>query len=118
MARAAHFQSEVVVANILRLIDAAENEQEMRKGLRLVEYKPNVAFEGSIKLTLGKKRLALYMQEDDGREILVPFDGGSDDMGVKMQWRFFGADLKAFEREDGGVEVEGSVAQKVIEAAV
>lgn len=45
MARAAYFQSEIIVQNILSLI---KGEQILK------EYRPNVAFEGSIKLTLGK----------------------------------------------------------------
>jgi NADH dehydrogenase FAD-containing subunit len=44
MGRASYFQSEVVCQNVLSLI----------KGKDIVkEYKPNLPFEGSIKLTLG-----------------------------------------------------------------
>ncbi|KAF2658334.1 putative AMID-like mitochondrial oxidoreductase [Lophiostoma macrostomum CBS 122681] len=116
MARAAHSQSEIAVANILRLISVTQSEPKVHPELK--PYKPNFAFEGSIKLTLGKKRLALYMQEENGREVLVSLNGGSDDMGVKMQWRFFGADLKALERESGDVVVDGSAAQKIVEATI
>lgn len=47
MARAAHFQCEVVISNILSLIKGDQN---------LKNYKPVVSIEGSIKLTLGKVR--------------------------------------------------------------
>ena len=45
MARAAYFQSEIVLQNILML---AAGKKELKP------YRPKIFFEGSIKLTLGK----------------------------------------------------------------
>ena len=39
------------------------------------------------------------MMEDSGREILVPMNNGKIDLGVKHQWRFFGADVRTIEEE-------------------
>ena len=49
MARAAFFQSEIVLQNILALIKG--------KNVALEKYVPNFPMEGSIKLTLGKVSL-------------------------------------------------------------
>lgn len=45
MARAAHFQCEIVLHNVLASIAGRKTLQN---------YKPKMSFEGSIKLTLGK----------------------------------------------------------------
>ncbi|KAJ4344670.1 uncharacterized protein N0V89_012414 [Didymosphaeria variabile] len=89
MARAAFFQAEVVIGNIQKLIKGKPD---------LSVYRPNVAFEGSIKLTLGKTRLAFYSQGNNGREMLVPSNMGHEDGDVKKQWAFFGANAKELER--------------------
>lgn len=112
MARAAFTQSQVVADNILQLIQG-QNE--------LTAYKPYIPLEGSIKLSLGKvcfsKKLynliqhrVNYMQskfvmfmppeKEGGREILVPMDNNPIDIGVKKNWRFYGADVRTVEKEE------------------
>ena len=38
------------------------------------------------------------MQSNKGRETLILLNKGPIDLGVKFQWRFFGADLGGVER--------------------
>ncbi|KAF2259202.1 FAD/NAD(P)-binding domain-containing protein [Lojkania enalia] len=85
MARAAHFQGEIVLQNILAIIEGQKPTKF---------YKPNIIFEGAIKLTLGKSKVVLYHQEPNGREVLVVLNANSPDLGVKGQWRFYGVDVK------------------------
>ncbi|KAL5391428.1 hypothetical protein DPSP01_001296 [Paraphaeosphaeria sporulosa] len=88
MARAAIFQSEVVLDNIHKMIKGSKD---------LSTYTPNVVFESAIKLTLGKTRVALYMHKENGREILVSANFGAEEGDAKKQWAFFGADVKELE---------------------
>ncbi|KAJ4300939.1 hypothetical protein N0V90_003028 [Kalmusia sp. IMI 367209] len=88
MARAAFFQAEIIVKNALNSIG---------KRPHLETYRPNIALEGSIKLTLGRTRLVMYTREKSGREVLLPFNIGHEDFDVKRQWSFFGADIKELE---------------------
>lgn len=37
----------------------------------------------------------MYAREEGGKEILIPLNMGKEDMDVKRQWRFFGADLSS-----------------------
>lgn len=41
----------------------------------------------------------MYARDDDGREILIPLNMGREDMDIKKQWRFFGADIRQAEQE-------------------
>ncbi|KAH7132273.1 hypothetical protein B0J11DRAFT_600698 [Dendryphion nanum] len=93
MARAGFFQSEIVVSNLLALIKGKNRE--------LKQYKPDLAMEGSIKLTLGKSRYVMYVKQNSGRELIVPMENNPVDLGVKYQWNFFGADKKELEQESG-----------------
>ncbi|KAL5412552.1 hypothetical protein PMIN04_009804 [Paraphaeosphaeria minitans] len=88
MGRAAMFQADIVVDNIQQLIAGSRN---------LCVYKPKFWFEGAIKLTLGKNRVALYIQQENGQEILVDSNLGHEDGDVKSQWAFFGADAEELE---------------------
>ncbi|KAF1994751.1 oxidoreductase [Amniculicola lignicola CBS 123094] len=97
MARAAFVQGEIVVENLLALI---EGKTELKT------YKPDFDFEGAIKLTLGKTKTAIYSMDNSGRELLVAMKG-KEDMGVKSQWRFFGADVKMMEAGDEKTRVVG-----------
>ncbi|PSN65459.1 putative amid-like NADH oxidoreductase [Corynespora cassiicola Philippines] len=91
MARAAFYQSEVVLQNLLSLIHGKKD---------LKPYKPQILIEGAIKLTLGKSKLVTYMRKESGREYLIPANNGAVDMGVQRSWRFYGADPKAVERKE------------------
>ncbi|KAF2179497.1 putative amid-like NADH oxidoreductase [Zopfia rhizophila CBS 207.26] len=93
MARAAFFQVEIVLENILRMTKA----KVRLASLKLKEYQPRLDFEGSIKLTLGEKKYVLYMMERDGRDILVSRDNGKVDLEVGNAWRMFGGKLKEVE---------------------
>ncbi|KAF2793767.1 FAD/NAD(P)-binding domain-containing protein [Melanomma pulvis-pyrius CBS 109.77] len=99
MARASYFQSEIVCQNILLLIKGKKD---------LKTYKPNIFFEGSIKLTLGKTRLVMYMKQNNGRELIIPANKGQIDLGVKSQWGFFGANVREIESESRDKAVAAS----------
>ncbi|KAI0024633.1 hypothetical protein F4780DRAFT_775577 [Xylariomycetidae sp. FL0641] len=90
MARAAEFQAEIVVSNILAMI----------QGYRPTSiYRPKWFVEGFIKLTLGKDRVALYTsmagsQGDMGEsDILLDFKHGAEDLDIERAWRLYGADF-------------------------
>jgi hypothetical protein len=111
MGRAARFQSEVLVQNIISLI-------QKKKSFKT--YKPVIWIEGAIKLTLGKVSILLllysfrtsirrltecgqtrdvmYVKEESGKEILIPTKLGKEDMAVKKQWWIFGADASTVGR--------------------
>ncbi|KAJ7619385.1 oxidoreductase [Roridomyces roridus] len=81
MSRAAQFQAEVVLANILRMIDGKQST---------VVYKPLPYIEGAIKLTLGKSAYAVYAQDNE-KDVLDFGNGGDEDLGVLRAWRMLGA---------------------------
>jgi hypothetical protein len=39
-------------------------------------------------------------EKEGGREILVPMDNNPIDIGVKKNWRFYGANVRTVEKED------------------
>ncbi|KAK1762978.1 FAD/NAD(P)-binding domain-containing protein [Phialemonium atrogriseum] len=84
MARAGFMQAEVVCSNILSMINGEEPAET---------YRP-IAMEGAIKLTLGKTDWVVYLQKDDGTEILVSGKGGKEDLGIRGFWRQFGVEFK------------------------
>lgn len=81
MARAGFIQSETVAANILSLVKGQEAK---------AVYTPNMFVEGSIKLTLGKKRSVIYSSDTDGTEVLIDMGGAPEDMDVGRAWSQFG----------------------------
>ena len=82
MARASHYQSQVVANNILSLIKG--------RNTRLKNYVPQHEIEGSLKLTLGKTRYVMFMA--DGKEdILVVRDDGGLHLEVQRAWWYYGA---------------------------
>lgn len=81
MARAGFIQSETVAANILSLVKGQEAK---------AVYTPNMFVEGSIKLTLGRKRSVIYSSDPDGTEVLIEMRGGPEDMDVGRAWSQFG----------------------------
>jgi len=83
MASAGIMQGEIVRENILALI----------RGEKLANYTP-WALEGALKLRLGKDECVMYIQEDDGTEVLFPGKNGNVDLEVAKAWKMFGADLK------------------------
>lgn len=81
MARAGFVQSETVAANILSLVKGQEAK---------AVYTPHMFVEGSIKLTLGKKRSVIYSSDVDGTEVLIEMGGAPEDMDVGRAWSQFG----------------------------
>ncbi|OJJ07398.1 hypothetical protein ASPVEDRAFT_142636 [Aspergillus versicolor CBS 583.65] len=81
MARAGFIQSETVAVNILSLVKGQEAK---------AVYTPNMFVEGSIKLTLGKKRSVIYSSDVDGTEVLIEMGGAPEDMDVGRAWSQFG----------------------------
>lgn len=101
-------QAEVVCNNILSMINGEEPAKT---------YRP-IAMEGAIKLTLGKVSpfnfprnavatprysstdvisqtdWVVYLQKDNGTEILVSGKGGKEDLGIRGLWRQFGVEFK------------------------
>ncbi|RDB15801.1 Apoptosis-inducing factor 2 [Hypsizygus marmoreus] len=81
MARAGMAQAEVARRNIVRLIKGVE-------GRRLERYKPNWV-EGALKLSLGKDRNILYLQ--DGKwELILKAKAHLPDMGIGRIWKYLG----------------------------
>lgn len=85
MARAAQAQAGVAAANILAMIAGQVPARA---------YKPDLFIEAAIKLTLGKKHVAIYTRDTDGSDILVPLKNGPEDMDIGRAWSMFGADIK------------------------
>ncbi|KAH8699226.1 putative amid-like NADH oxidoreductase [Talaromyces proteolyticus] len=81
MARAAVFQAEVIVQNILAMISGKEASSV---------YKPRSDIEGSINLSLGKDHAVLYTEDDDGSDYLIPVKSGQEDLEIKNGWRMLG----------------------------
>ncbi|KAJ7058237.1 hypothetical protein C8F01DRAFT_1150131 [Mycena amicta] len=79
MARAAQFQTEIVIKNICALAKESQARHV---------YTPNHFFEGSIKLTLGRGRIVVYGEENvDGKgSVLLEAKQRDDESGVKMAW--------------------------------
>ena len=46
----------------------------------------------------------MYVKLKNGRELIVPMENGAIDLGVKFQWRFYGADAGAIESVKGKIE--------------
>ncbi|KAK6966904.1 hypothetical protein R3P38DRAFT_3245219 [Favolaschia claudopus] len=86
MARAGEMQSWVVLDNIIDMVHGRPPA---------ATYKPIMGLEGSIKLTLGKSRLALYSQ-NEGTEILIPANSKRlpVDLEIARGWKHFGANIK------------------------
>ncbi|KAF2737833.1 FAD/NAD(P)-binding domain-containing protein [Polyplosphaeria fusca] len=91
MARAANFQAEVIVQNVLSLVKG-QTAQKV--------YKPNMAFEGAIKMTLGLRQVVMYSQSDNGTETLTVNDNYPVDIGIKRQWGMFGASVEGMEGDE------------------
>ncbi|KAJ7115551.1 hypothetical protein C8R43DRAFT_1038784 [Mycena crocata] len=85
MARAAQFQAEIVLANILAMI---------QRRTPSTQYIPQMIIEGAIKLTLGKKDFVIYGQEHEGSDLMVPGGNNREDLGIGRVWRFMGAEYK------------------------
>ncbi|KAF7297107.1 Cholinephosphate cytidylyltransferase [Mycena indigotica] len=86
MARAAHFQTEIVVKNVNSMIRGEKPKHV---------YSPvqNYFLEGSIKLTLGKGRFVAYGEEstEGNGNVLVEGKEKKDELGVRMWWWRLGA---------------------------
>ena len=46
----------------------------------------------------------MFVKLKNGRELVVPMENGAIDLGVKHQWRFYGADAGAIETAKGKIE--------------
>ena len=128
MARAGQFQSDIVQANIIAMVKGQHPS---------ITYKPRVDIEGAIKLTLGKvgpkktspvvfvcscyhgltncclsmsqqSHSVIYLQEDDGSDLLVSTGGGKEDLDVSRAWSSLGVKLK-----DHSVESENSLLEQI-----
>lgn len=99
MARAVECQSHIVASNIVSSI---------KNNTAPSTYKPVLAVEGAIKLTLGKvgdpnttrprastnvfqTALALYSEDGSGDDALISVNGGHEDMDIKRGWMLLGA---------------------------
>jgi len=83
MARAGLLQAEIVCSNILSLIRAkskSEFESKFVQELKLKEYVP-LPLEGSLKLSLGREKTIMYMQ-DEQEEFLIEAKGGGEDLNL------------------------------------
>ncbi|EPE09787.1 amid-like nadh oxidoreductase [Ophiostoma piceae UAMH 11346] len=80
MARAAFFQADTVADNVMAIA---------RDKKPVAVYKPTV-IEPSLKLTLGKDDSVIYMDEEDGRSILLKQGGESTETAARRAWFFYG----------------------------
>lgn len=87
MARAGMQQAEIVSSNILSLINNKSSDKT-----KLKEYVPNYA-EGSLKLSLGKDAMVMYIQDGD-EDFLIQGKGLPEDLSVKQAWWMFGVSMK------------------------
>jgi hypothetical protein len=106
MARAGRLQADVVAVNIVASIKARSGSgsgsgSPKPPPVALQNYAPRLDVEGSLTLTLGKRRTVLYVPRPGG-DVLVAMDNGREDMGVAWAWRSFGADVRKM--EDGKEE--------------
>ncbi|OKL64341.1 hypothetical protein UA08_00683 [Talaromyces atroroseus] len=88
-ARSSFFQTEIVVKNILGMI-----KEDIAKSL----YKPNTALEGAIMLTLGQQDAVVYLQENNGADILMPVKLRSEDLYIKRAWGEMNVDFPEIPR--------------------
>lgn len=86
MARAAWIQAGVVADNIMAMVKG-------RKSSAWAVYKPDLFFESSIKLTLGKSRSVTYARHASGSDVLLISTKEPLDMGIGKYWRHYGADI-------------------------
>ncbi|PVH96108.1 FAD/NAD(P)-binding domain-containing protein [Periconia macrospinosa] len=84
MARASLFQGDIVARNIFDSIHGKPSSHV---------YKPLMELEGSIKLTLGKKKGVIYSMNDRGGDILVPIKGGKEELEIARAWGMLGMDI-------------------------
>lgn len=85
MARAAQHQSSIVSSNILSMI----NGRKPRK-----TYKSIVEVEGTLKVSIGKSRYLVYIEDKKGREVLFPLNLKNPDMGINMVWKHYGGNAE------------------------
>lgn len=99
MARAVECQSQIVASNIVSMIKSTT-----APGI----YRPVMAVEGAIKLTLGKvcyldtipvrvpanmfqTAVALYSEDGSGDDALISVNAGHEDGDIKRGWKLLGA---------------------------
>jgi NADH dehydrogenase FAD-containing subunit len=85
MARAGMMQAEVARGNICALING-------QSPASLMPYVP-MAMEGHLALSLGRDGSVMYMQQEDGSEVLQPGRGKGLDLEVGMMWWRLGAKM-------------------------
>jgi hypothetical protein len=52
-----------------------------------------------------QSRIAIYSQDNDEKELLIPLNMGKEDLDVKKAWGLFGADVKTVGLRSEGVRV-------------